>query len=152
MTFIVPPVDADDESVVPRKDFQQPLAAGRKNHGQRRRRTRTLRENADKADDVWSHGLLREMVMRHQPDNLPALAEHDLSIKRKFAYQCSAQFGPGDWPPDHESARRADVDSIEMLQLFGERARAEAPVTANVHPPQKNHERHAFLLTTSRED
>jgi hypothetical protein len=30
--------------------------------------------------------------------------------------------------------------------LFGEPGRLEAPVTTDVHPSQKNHECHAFLL------
>jgi hypothetical protein len=92
------------------------------------------------------------MIVRHQPDNLAAFADHDLGIKGKPACQFSAECRPSDWPPDHEGASRADVDNIEMLQLVDERTRSEAPVAANVHPSQQNHERHEFLLLASREN
>ena len=84
------------------------------------------------------------MIPRHHPDNLAALADHDLGIKGKPACQFGAELRPADWPPDHEGARRADVDGIEVLQLSGERGRSEGPVTADVDPSQKNHECHAF--------
>jgi hypothetical protein len=63
-----------------------------------------------------------------------------------------AELGPGDWPPDHEGARRADADGIEVFQLFGERCRPEGPVTADVDSSQKNHECHAFPLVASLEN
>src|SRR3972149_2604717 len=50
----------------------------------------------------------------------------------------------GDWSPDHDRACRADVDGIEVLQVFGERGRSEGPMTADVDPSQKNHECHEF--------
>jgi hypothetical protein len=140
----VAPVHAKDEPVVPREDFHQPLAAGRKAHGRRRRRARAFGQDAHEADDVGSHGLVREMILRHQPDNLATLADHDLGIKGKPAYQFGAELRPGDWPPDHEGARPADADGIEVLQLFGERGRSEGPVTADVDPSQKNHECQVF--------
>jgi hypothetical protein len=84
------------------------------------------------------------MILGHQPDNLAALADHDLGIKGKPACQFGAEFRPGDRPPDHEGACRADVDGIEVLQLFGERGRSEGPVTADVDPSQKYNECHAF--------
>ena len=82
------------------------------------------------------------MIPRHQRDNLPALANHDLGIKWKPACKFRTELCSGDWPPDHEGARRADVDDIEVLQLFGEGGRSEGPVTADVHAPEKNHECH----------
>src|SRR5213593_2837657 len=82
------------------------------------------------------------MSLRHQPENVAALADHDLGIEGKPACQFGAESRPGDWPPDHEGARRADVNGIEVLQLFGERGRPEGPVTADVDASQKNHERH----------
>jgi len=84
-----------------------------------------------------------EMSLRHQPDDLAALANHDLDVKGNPACQFGAELGPGDRPPDHEGARRADVDGIEVLQLFGERGGSEVSVTADVDPSQKNHECHA---------
>src|SRR6266540_2651312 len=84
------------------------------------------------------------MILRHQPDNLAARADHDLGIKGKRACQFGAELRPRDRPPDDEGARRADVDGIEVLQLVDERGRPEGPVTADVDPSQKNHECHAF--------
>src|SRR5206468_6374633 len=112
----------------------------------RRRRAGTLGQDAHEADDVGSHRLVHEMILRHEPNNLAARADRDPGIKGKPAFQFGAELRPGDWPPDHQGARRADVDGIEVLQLFGERGRPEGPVTADVDPSQKNHECHAFLL------
>jgi hypothetical protein len=78
------------------------------------------------------------MILRHQPENLASLADHDLGIKGKSACQFGAELRPGNWPPDHESARRADVDGTEVLQLLGERGRSKGPVTADVDSSQKN--------------
>src|SRR6266446_6462939 len=83
------------------------------------------------------------MFLRHQPDNLAALTDDDLGIKGKPARQFGPESRPGDWPPDHEGARRADVDGIEVLQLFSQRGRPEGSVAADVDPSQKNHECHA---------
>src|SRR5712691_6155990 len=74
-------------------------------------------QDAHEADDAGSHGLVGERILRHQPDNLAARADHDLGIKGKPACQFGAELRPGDGPPDHEGARRADVDGIEVLQL-----------------------------------
>jgi hypothetical protein len=86
------------------------------------------------------------MIVRHQPDNLAALADHDLGIKGKPACQFGAELRPCDRPADHEGARRADVDGIEVLQLFRESGRSEGPVTTDVDSSQENHECHEFLL------
>jgi hypothetical protein len=84
------------------------------------------------------------MILRHQPDDLATLADHDLRIEGKLGDQLGAELRRGDWTPDHKSARRADVDHIEVFQLFGERGRSEGPVTTDVDPSQKNHEGHEF--------
>ena len=137
-------VNSEDEPAVPRQDLQQPFAAGRKRHGHRRRRAGAFGKDAHEADNVGSHGLLREMILRHQSDNLAALADHDLGLKRKPAGQFGAELRAGDWPPDHEGTRRADVHGIKVFQLFGERGGSEGSVTAHVNASQKNHECHAF--------
>jgi hypothetical protein len=84
--------------------------------------------------------------------DLPAQTDHDLGIKRTPARQFRAELRPGDWPPDHEGARRANVDGIEVLQLFGERGTSEDPVTADVDASEKNHECHAFPPAGPLED
>jgi hypothetical protein len=72
------------------------------------------------------------MILRQQPDNLAAFADHDLCIKGKPSCEFGAELRPYDWPPDDEGARRADVDGIEVLQLFRQRGWSERPVTADV--------------------
>jgi len=140
----VAPIQAKDESVLSPEDSQQPPAAGRKAQRHRGLRAGALGQNAHEADDVGSHGLVRKMILRHQPDNLAALADHDLSIKRKPARQFRTELRPGDWLPNHEGARCAYVHGIEVPQLFGEYRRSEGPVTADVDPSQKDHKCHAF--------
>jgi len=139
----VPPVQPDDEPVLPRENSHQPLACGRKAYRHRRRRTRRVRQNAHETNDVGANGVGREKVVRHEPHDLPAVAEHDLGIERKPAGEFNAQLRAADWLPDHKGAGCADVDGVEMLQLFGERRRSKGSVTADVDPPQKNHECHA---------
>src|SRR5688500_5471520 len=92
------------------------------------------------------------MIVRHQLDNLAASADHDLGIKGKPACKFSEECHPSYKPHEHEGASRADINNIEMVQLVDERTRSEAPVAANVHPSQQNHERHEFLLLASREN
>ena len=71
------------------------------------------------------------------------LADRDLGVKGKPACQFGAELPPADSPPDHEGARRTDVDGIEVLQLFSERGRSEVPVTTDVDASQKDDECHA---------
>jgi hypothetical protein len=92
------------------------------------------------------------MIPRHQPENLAALADHDLGIKGKPACQFGAKLRRPDPPPDHERARRADVDGIEVLQLSDERGWSEGSLTSDVDPSQKNHECHRFLLPALLDD
>src|ERR1043166_7309873 len=92
----VAPVHAEDEPVVPGEDLQQPPAAGGKAHGRPRRRAGAFGQDAHEADDVASHGLVREMIVRDQPDDLAALADHDLGIEGKPAGQFGAELRPGD--------------------------------------------------------
>jgi hypothetical protein len=92
------------------------------------------------------HALVREIVPSQQAGELPPFADHDFGIEGKPARDFVAESRLGDRPPDHERARRADVDSIEVPQLFGERRRPEGPVTAYVDAPQKNHKCHTLLL------
>ena len=90
--------------------------------------------------------MARKTIVRHQPDDLATLADHDLGIKRKPACEFKAQLRAADWLPNHKGTRGADVDGIEMLQLFGEDGRSEGSVTADVDTPQKNHECHELPL------
>ena len=91
---------------------------------------------------IFPHRMVRETIVRHQPDDLPSLADHDLGIEGKPAYEFNAQLRAADWMTDHKGPRCADVDSIEMLQLFGELRRSKGSVTADVDAPHKNHECH----------
>lgn len=60
-----------------------------------------------------------EEVLSYQPEDLAALAGHDLSMKGKPAIQFGVEFRPADTPPHYEGARSANVDGIEVLQLPG---------------------------------
>ena len=115
--------------------LQQPLAGGRKAHGHRRRRVGTFR-----TENVGSHGLVREMILRHQPDDLATPADRR-SRPRLLRCQFGAELRGGDWP--REGACRTDV-GVEVLQLLDEHGGSEGPVTADVDSSQKNHKCHAF--------
>lgn len=70
------------------------------------------------------------------------LADQDLRLKGKPAREFGAQ-SSGRWRSlgrlvDHERARRADAHGIEMAQLFGERARPEGPMTADVDAAEED--------------
>jgi hypothetical protein len=94
--------------------------------------------------------VIREKVARQQPDDLAPLADRDLGIEGEPPCEFSAQSRAADWPPNHKSTRRANVDCVEMLELFGQRRRSEGSVTADVDAPQKNHECHAFASDVER--
>src|ERR1700739_2504246 len=75
-----------------------------------------------------------------------ALANNDLGNKREFAFYFGACSRLGHSTPDDERARRADVHGTEMLELFGQFARSERPVTPDVDSPQENDECHSNRL------
>ena len=106
---------------------------------ERGRRDRTLTKRT-----MSGGGPVREMIVRHQPDNLATLADRDRRLKGKPGCQFGAQLRLGDRSPDHEGARCADVDGIEVLQLSRERGGPEGPVATDVDTSQKNHECHEF--------
>ena len=97
-----------------------------------------------RAGDVTAHRVVREDVAGHQAGDVPPLADDDVRIERKPAFEFKAQLRAADGLPDHEGTCRADVDGVEMRQLFGEPGRSEGPVTAYVHAPQQYHECHAL--------
>src|SRR5262245_58589446 len=84
-------VDAENEPVIARENFQQPLASRRKTHRQRWRRTGRSGQNAHETDDVWTRRIAGETIVRQQPDDLPPLTNHDLGIEGKPACEFKAQ-------------------------------------------------------------
>ena len=81
-----------------------------------------------------------EGVLRHQVENLLALADDYFSIKRKSAHHFRTESRSGNRLPNNKGTRRANVDGIELLELFCENRRSEGLVTADVHASQKDHE------------
>jgi hypothetical protein len=135
-------VHAYDEPAIASENFQQPLAARWKVHGQPRRRPGASRQNAHETDNVGSLRMARKKVVRQQPDDLPALADHDLRIEGKHASEFNAQLCATHPAPDYKGTRRADVHANEGLQLFRQRLRSEGSVPSDVDASQKNHECH----------
>ena len=76
-----------------------------------------------------------------------ALANNGLGVKRKPASHFGAHLRLAHWVPNHERARRANVDGADVLQLLGQFGRSEGPVAPDVDPSQKNNECHALRLT-----
>jgi hypothetical protein len=89
-------------------------------------------------------------MLRHHPDNLAALADHDLRLKRKAGRQFGAELCTGDRLPENDSAGRADVDRIEVLQLCGEHGGSEGPVATDIDPSQEDDECHEFPRVLGR--
>ena len=140
------PVEPEDEPAIARENFQQPLAACRKADGQTRRRPGDSRQDTDKTHDVGANWMIREHILRQQPDNLAALADHDLGVEGKPALDFSPQLGAADGLADDKGARRPDVDRTEVAQLLRQRGRSEGSVTADIEAPQKNDECHQTQL------
>jgi hypothetical protein len=132
-------------------DLGESVPVARGDRGSKEPVERASGQDADEADDVRSHGLVREVILRQQPDDLAALANQDVGVGGKSACQFGVQLRSGHSPPEHEGAGRADVDGIEVRRLFGERGWPEDPATADVDSSQQNHECHAFLLPTPLE-
>jgi hypothetical protein len=79
--------------------------------------------------------MTREEVLRRQPDEVLAPADHDFGLEGKPACDFIAQLRTAYRPADHEGTRRANVDGIEMPQLLRELSWSESPVTADVETP-----------------
>jgi len=142
----VAPVQAEDEPLLPREDFHQPLSGGGKTHRHRWRQTGALRQDTHETDDVGTCWMVREDVVRKQLHDVSSLADHNLGIEGKPPCELSAQLRVEDRLPDHKSPRRANVDGLEVLQLCGERSGSKRSVTADVNAPQENHECHELPL------
>ena len=95
--------------------------------------------------------MAREEVLGHQADDFPTLADRDPGIERDPALEFGPQLRSGDGTTNNESARRADVDGVEVPQLLGEHRWPEGPVAADIEPSQENHERHACLVLVGLE-
>jgi hypothetical protein len=86
-----------------------------------------------------------EKVVRHQPGNVPAVADRDVGLEWNPACDFIAHVRSAYWLPDHEGTRRADVDGIEVLQLVRKHTWSERPMTADVDASKKNDECQAML-------
>ena len=71
-----------------------------------------------------------------------ASEEHDISSKGKRPRQCRPEFAPRAGAPHDERARRSDIHHLEAAQRVREEARAKSSVTTDIHPSEKNNERH----------
>ena len=145
----VAPVDAEDEPVVPREDFSSHVPVEGRTRGSdgvtRGRWDNTLTKRTMSGRTGWAAKCVQDISLAmSRPSQIAICASNGT-----LACQFSAELGPGDRPPNHEGARRADVDGIEVLQSFGERTWPEGPVTADVHASQKNHECHEPLLSSA---
>jgi len=92
----------------------------------------------------------REKVVRQQPDNFSALANHDFGIEGKPAFDIDKQLRSPDWLPDYKGARRSDVDGIKVLQLLREHSGSKGSVTTDVDTSQKNDECHLSVLLSAQ--
>jgi hypothetical protein len=81
-----------------------------------------------------------EGIVRHRPSRCRG-PKIDLRLERKGC-RARAQLRLRPRAPDHEGAGRADVHRAEMLKLFGECGRPEAPVAPDVDASQKDDECH----------
>src|SRR5262245_43371723 len=128
----------DDEPAIAREDSQQPLALRWKRERQLWLKARHSRENTDEANDVRTAWLAAEPVLSEQSVDPAARANHDGGFEWQPSCQLNAQSPLRDRLPDDEGTRRADVDGVQMLQLFREPGRPEGSVPANVDAAQKN--------------
>ena len=85
-----------------------------------------------------------EEIAGQQIEDLVSVADHNLGVERQPPRDLRSQISAADALPDHQSAGRADVDRVEMLQLRGENLRPELPMTSDVQAAQKNDERHTY--------
>jgi len=71
-----------------------------------------------------------------------AVEEHDIGSKGKRPGQCHPEFAPRAGAPHDERAGRSDIHHLEAAQRVREEARAKASVATDIHPSEKNNERH----------
>ena len=143
MTFMCRRYMPKTKPPVPRKDLQQPRSRRRKADRHQRHRSRLPGQQGQEANHVGSLRLICERVPGNKPENLAALADHDLGVKWQPACYFSAEFRLGDRPSDHQRARRTNVDHVEVLQLLGKLRGSKSPVTSDVDASQEYHEGHA---------
>jgi hypothetical protein len=71
-------------------------------------------------------------VARRKSDDLSARADYGLGFERQSRRNFTAQLLAAHGLADHERTRCADIDGIEVLQLFGQRSGPKGLMTADV--------------------
>jgi hypothetical protein len=71
-----------------------------------------------------------------------AVEEHDIGSSGKRPRQRRPESAPCAGAPHDERAGRSDIHHLEAAQRVREEARAKASVTTDIHPSEKNNERH----------
>jgi hypothetical protein len=85
---------------------------------------------------------MRKHIRGQELENLLGVTNGDPDVKRKPALDLGAELRATDSLPNDKSARGADVDGAELLQLPREDRRPEGPVPSNVEAAQKHYKRH----------
>ena len=136
-------VHSEDEPAFRGDDPDEPLTLRRKADRQRGSSSTAFRQNADESNDISAFRLRAERVFRFEPEQVACVTEHDFRIGWELALQSGAKrrLRSAGFAHD-EGARGADIDDAVVVQLACEDARTEPPVSADVHAPQKNDERH----------
>ena len=104
-----------------------------------------LANTLTKRTRLRSRGLLREGILRHKPDNVAAMADHDVGIKRKPARHLYAELSPADCFPDHQGAGRTDIHELAGASIARPAASDKGPVPTSL-TPLKNTTRAMRLL------
>jgi len=86
-----------------------------------------------------------------QLDQLAAVAACHDSIHREPSTQLREELSATPRPPNNEGARRSNIDDVVRVELLRERRRAQRAVSANIHAPQEDEERHGPVMLHARQ-
>lgn len=120
----------------------QPLPVWRKADRKRRPDTAGLRQDAHKSNDIGGRRLGPKRILRFQPHEIAAIAQHNFRGEWQLPEQCGAEFCSGSRFTNDKRARSSHIDDIKGAHLPCEEARPERPVSADIDASEENHERH----------
>lgn len=144
--FHLATIDTENEPVAYSKNSHKPFSRGRDREGDARRSTAVLRQDADELHHARTWQYASERVALQKAEKIAAIADRQFRFKRKFLQQSGTKTGFTAGLANDEGARGPHVYHVVAAQLFCQDARPDSPVSADIRPSKKNHQRHTRIM------
>lgn len=140
-----------ENKLVARADHPQvPLAFRRQSERQLDRQARPqaggFRQNADESNNIGTYALGSERIVRLQAEKIPAVAEHNLRLKRQLFEEAGPETRAHARSTNNKRARRTNIHDIVSAQFSREQTGAECSVSTNIDAAKKDDKSHDQIM------